>query len=379
MPLAASRTSGVGRVGFDLAAPADDAEVRRLYRDNPMGGAIRLSLEREPDASLAAAVEGDRHQAVVARRPGGGLAAVGTRSVRTAYVNGVPTRLGYLGGLRVDADHRGDPRLLLRGFAKLRELHEAEGDAKLYLTGIVADNAAARRVLEAGLRGMPTYRFVGEFVTLVMRVRPGASVAAAGGSQRTVGRLPPTAETDLAAAVDVLGREGPARQFSPVWEAGSVVRPGLSAGDFRAALDGGRPVGCAALWDQRSFKQAVVRGYAPPLARWRSVANAAAAVTGRPRLPDVGQPLRAAYVSHVAGPPAVVVPLVEAVHAIAGTRSLDYLMVGFAAADPRLAALRRAFGGRELRTRLSVVHWPNGAAAADALDGRMLGPEAALL
>src|SRR4051794_19024058 len=38
---------------FDVATPADDAEIRRVLRENPMPGAIRLSLEREPDAQLA--------------------------------------------------------------------------------------------------------------------------------------------------------------------------------------------------------------------------------------------------------------------------------------------------------------------------------------
>ncbi len=390
MPLAASRTRGVGRAEFDLAAPADDAEVRRLFRENPMGGAVRLSLEREPDASWAAAVEGDTHQAVVARRPGGGLCAVGTRSVRTAYVNGVATRLGYLGGLRVDADCRGDPRVLLGGYDRLRELHEAEGDARLYLTSIVADNAPARRVLEAGLRGMPTYRYMGEFVTVVMRVRRPREMLyyPSTNARRSLRRLGLALKHASAGTRDAVGRllraEARGRQFAAEWTADTLASPsacrGLVGEDFRVAQDAeGEIVGCAALWDQRSFKQAVVRGYGPPLDRCRAVVNAVAAVIGRPRLPDVGRPLRAGYVSHVAGPPDVVVSLVEAVHAMAGTRSLDYVMIGFGGDDPRLAGVRRAFGGRELRTRLYVVHWPDGAAAAAALDGRPVGPEAAVL
>jgi hypothetical protein len=51
----------------DLATPADDPEIRRLLRDNPMDGEIRVSLEREPNAFLAAAVEGEPHHMVVAR------------------------------------------------------------------------------------------------------------------------------------------------------------------------------------------------------------------------------------------------------------------------------------------------------------------------
>ena len=368
-------------ITFDVGTPADDAEVRRLYRDNPMGGAISLSLEREPDASLAAGIEGDAHQTIVARRAGGGLCAVGTRSVRWAYVNGEPARVGYLGGLRVDADRRGDPRLLLRGYAKLRELHEADGSVRLYLTSIVTDNAAARRVLEAGLRGMPAYRFAGEFVTLVMRSRySGRARAGGAGAGLRVGRDWDRAMPTITA---LHAAPGEARQFAPVWSGAVLASPkqcrGLSREHVRVARRAGAAVACAALWDQRAYKQAVVRRYAPALARCRPMLNAAAAVVGRPRLPAVGRPWRSAFASHVAGPADAVVPVIEALLSMTRRRSIDYLMAGFAAGDERLAALRRAFGGRELRTRLYVVHWPDGRADADALDGRAFGPEVAVL
>lgn len=62
-------------VVFDEAEPSDDAELRRLLRDNPMPGAFRLALTREPSFFQAAALEGDVHQTVVARTAGGRLMA----------------------------------------------------------------------------------------------------------------------------------------------------------------------------------------------------------------------------------------------------------------------------------------------------------------
>ncbi|HSS49284.1 MAG TPA: hypothetical protein VLX28_10080, partial [Thermoanaerobaculia bacterium] len=94
------------------AAPEDDPELRRLLRDNPMAGEIRVSLEREPNAFLAAAVEGEPHRTIVARDPEGGIVGMGSRSVWNAFVNGEPCRLGYLSQLRVDRAHRGRKRLL---------------------------------------------------------------------------------------------------------------------------------------------------------------------------------------------------------------------------------------------------------------------------
>jgi len=66
-------------VRFELATPADDAEVRRLLRENPMPGRVSISLEREPDAGLAAEVESDVHHTVVARDPATGCFANSTR------------------------------------------------------------------------------------------------------------------------------------------------------------------------------------------------------------------------------------------------------------------------------------------------------------
>jgi len=88
--------------------------------------------------------------------------------VRERFINGRPMRVGYLGGLRLDASCRGRTSILLRGYEFFRKLHEEGAGPPIYLTSILGDNLPARRLLERGLRGMPTYRFLGEFVTLVI-------------------------------------------------------------------------------------------------------------------------------------------------------------------------------------------------------------------
>jgi len=56
-----------GNVRFSLATAEDDADVRRLLRENPMPGRVSISLEREPDAGLAATAEGELHRTIIAR------------------------------------------------------------------------------------------------------------------------------------------------------------------------------------------------------------------------------------------------------------------------------------------------------------------------
>jgi hypothetical protein len=445
-------TVPAGDVQFRLATAADDAALRRLLRDNPMGGDVRLSLEREPGYFAAAAIEGAEHRTIVAEA-GGRVVCAGSVSVRLRYVNGTPTRVGYLGGLRLDAVCRNRMSILRGGYAAFRQLHEAgraarassRDDARsdpstpvsertredpdgpglrdasfppealsqaptrpglrgyaqtparrapaVYLTSIAADNRPARRLLERGLPGMPTYRFLGEFVTLVVRrTRDGSFSKPAPSARR---RLRETGlslhygnDSFVPEFVGLLNGHAAGGQFAPAWTVDDFLTPdrcpGLAVTDFRLVRSAdGRPVACAAFWDQRTFKQTVVRGYAPRLRRLRPFLNIGLALVGRPTLPAVGRPLRLAFVSHIASDPArpdVIEQLVRLLYGPAHTRGVDYLTLGFDARDPRLPQLRRALRPREYLSRLYAVHWDDeGADVARGLDGRLLAPEVALL
>ena len=108
---------------FAVARHEDEADLRGLLRDNPIGGWVSLSLRREPDYFCAAASEGDTHQTVILREQSSRQAvAMFSRSVHDAYLNGEVTRLGYLGMLRITADYRHRIRRLRQGFQALRRL-----------------------------------------------------------------------------------------------------------------------------------------------------------------------------------------------------------------------------------------------------------------
>ena len=346
--------------------------MRRLLRDNPMGGAVSVSLEREPDASLAATIEGDVHHTILARDAASGvLATVGAVSVRDAYVNGRVTRLGYLGQLRLDRAYRGRASLLRGGYAFFRSLHRSLG-TKLYLTSILADNRPARRFLERGLPGMPAYTPVESFETLLMPV-----------ARRHTSRLAPCAVADIAAC---LNRNGARYQFSPAWTERDLASPercrGLGRPDFHCVTSSSEVRGCLAVWDQRAFKQVVVRGYSPLLARWRPFLNAVGPLVGIMPLPAAGTALDIGYVSHVAidgDDPGTFSALLRGARADAARRGLRYLAVGFAARHPLLPVARRLFRHRTTVSTLYAVHWEDGDEAVASLDGRVTHCEVALL
>lgn len=113
----------MSRFEFDLATRADDAELRAILAATPMPGRISVSFRREPSFFAAAGVEGPFHQVVVCRdRQQNRIAGFGCRSVRQRYVNGRPTPVGYLSGLRALPEYRG-LGLVARGYRYFRELH----------------------------------------------------------------------------------------------------------------------------------------------------------------------------------------------------------------------------------------------------------------
>jgi len=214
---------------------------------------------------------------------------------------------------------------------------EREAPADFYFTSIASDNIPARRFLERSLPGMPTYEFIGEFVTLLLSARAGGFVV----------------DTGIHAA------ERYRYQLVPCW---ATEKP--------------------ALWDQRGFKQTVVRGYSRGLALMRPVLNFVAHVCGAPSLPALGETVANAFVCHLDAAPddeGGFVALIAGLRGQAARRGIELLTLGFAANDRRLDWVRRRFRFHEYRSRLYIVRWPDLGGAASELDGRVLAPEVALL
>jgi len=352
------------RYVIGLATAEDDADLRRLLRETPMPGKIEVSLEREPEFFAAARHEGGRHDTVAIRdRLTGRLAAMGSRSVHELFIDGQPQRVGYLSQLRISPEHRRPGRQLLRlGFDLLHQTH-AEGEASFDITTIVAGNEAARRILEAGLPGLPRYQRLEELVTFLLPVR--RRVLA--GRRRI--HVATGSALSLPAIFECLERFGRRHQFAWHWTTTNTLSPER----FYVALGGNHIAGCLALWDQRTFKQVVIRGYNRTLTWCRPVLNLCGAC-----LPPVGEPLAQAHLSHVAvddDNPHVLAALLAAVMEDARRARLDYVTIGFAARHPLSEVVRRCYRCREYVSILYAVHWDK----PPALDCRIPHPEVALL
>jgi hypothetical protein len=366
-------------LSFETANAATESGLRRLLRENPVGGEILVSLEREPNAFHAAGISGDSYQLMLAmtgedRRS----IATGGRFELTAWVNGTPQPVGYLGELRAAGGLRQRKTLLFESFRTMRRYHEA-GHVPFYLTTIVSDNTAARRLLEAGLGDMPTYRPLEPLITFTIPAKVGAGRRASAAVVRGT-------ESQLAEIAAALAQNGPHYQFHPAWTEATLRSRdrcrGLSPEDFFVSRRGDRLAGCLALWDQRSFKQTVIRGYSKRLARVRPLFNMIAPLLSRPRLPVAGTRLESAFLSHIAVNPddgETLEALIVAACREASRRGLDYVMLAFAARNPLAGLIRKRFPCHNYPSMIYVVYWEDGAAAAGQLDGRIPHPEVAIL
>ena len=237
------------RYQIELATPADDADLRRILADTPMAGRIAVSFCREPSYFDAAVVDGRYRQVIAARDlTTGQLVGFGTRSLRNVYVNGRPETIGYLGTLRLLAEHR-RRGLVARGFAFLHKLHE-DGRTPMYLTTIAEGNDLALDPLTSGRGGLPIYHHAGTLHTLAV---PRGAVRA----KHNVDIRPAT-QADLEEILAFFNRDGPKRQFFPCYEEADFFRPdgllrGLRPEDLLLAHRGGELVGTMAAWDQDRF------------------------------------------------------------------------------------------------------------------------------
>lgn len=362
----------MSRYQFELATPADDADLRRILAETPMGGRIAVGFCREPSYFSSAVVEGDFHQVIAARDCESGKAVgFGSRSIRLRYVNGRPEPIGYLGSLRVLKSHR-TGGLVARGYKFLRELH---GDQRtsLYLTTIAAGNDAVIRLLTSGRAGLPAYLYAGDYCTLAIPLarRRRAVVP----SSLTIR---PAVADDLATILAFLAAQGPRRQFFPCYTPQDFFTPhgalrDLRPADLLLAFRGEQLVGTLGAWDQHGFRQNVVLGYSGFLGWSRFPYNGWARLRGLPGLPRPGEPFRhltAALPLAADDDPAVFAALVDAVMSHAADRDASYLLLGLHATDS-LLPIAQTRCATCYTTQLYLVCWDDGESLAAQLHGRV--------
>lgn len=334
-------------VSFDVATSADEAEVRRLLRENPIGGRYAMSMEREPNGLAGTGLPGERKTIILARDDNTG-AAIGLceRVVRPAYVDGDRRLLPYLGALRVAASHRHRIGILKGGFRAVHEHGARPDELPFALTSIASDDTPARRILTAGLASLPRYERISDYVTFVFQPR----------RRRPADGIVRAADADLIDVAEFLQRTRSRHQYTPV--CCEVALRVIGAENVLVSRAKGGITGCVGVWDQSAFKQTVARGYPTAVSIVRPLLNVLAPLVGKPRLPAIGAPLRLVYLSALAVEADRVDGLLHLLGAaldLAAMRGADAAAFGLDARHPWVTAVRRAFPAIEYRTELYCV------------------------
>jgi hypothetical protein len=357
---------------FELATPADDADLRHILAATPMGGRVAVTFRREPSWFAGAVVDGRLRQVIACRDlRTGRVIAFGCRSVREVFVNGKLASVGYLSSLRVLAEHR-NLGLVARGYAFCQELH-GDGRVPFYLTTIAEGNHTALNVLTSGRAELPVYHSAGAYHTVAIAIPRRRRATRAGKVD-----VRPAQEKDLPEVLAFFAEVGPRRQFFPRLEANDFLSPegmmrGLSVYQLLLAERGGRLVGTLAGWNQQSYRQSVVHSYHSWL-RWvRPLYNAWAWCSDRPGLPRPGGAfhyLMGALPVVAEDDDNVLTALLEAWRGRAAGGPWTHLLVGLHESDPLLRVAQR-YQAACYATHLFLACWPDGEEARAEVDGRV--------
>src|SRR5258706_136240 len=88
------------RFRFELATAEDDAQLRQRMAEDWMRGDLSISFRREPSYFAACAVQGIETQVIKCTDlETSQIVGMGSRSLRMAFINGQPVRVGYLSDL----------------------------------------------------------------------------------------------------------------------------------------------------------------------------------------------------------------------------------------------------------------------------------------
>jgi hypothetical protein len=371
------RPKGSG-LSFEIASPRHDAAIRRLLRESTMRGMISLTFEREPSFFGGAVRKGDRESTIVAL-DGERVISMGRCLERLCFLDGNPKRVGYLSELRLDASFQGRFDLLRKGYAFTRE-HLLKDPADIYFTSIAVDNVRARRLLERGAPGLPTYIHLANLETHLIPV--GRRQTARSNHSLEIERATSDQAAELAS---FLNKQSSPFDLSTVWSEDLLLEEtgtGRVIDSFHISTRRSEMVACAALWDQRSFRQTVVRGYASPVKFVRPILNLIALATGTPPLPTVGSILAHAFLSPFAvsqDAEGIGLALVEAMMPLAREAGLSFLTLSLDSNDPAGISLRRRFHPRVYHSRLYRVDWAGFPAATERRTPGLVLPDAAFL
>jgi hypothetical protein len=338
---------------YRIATSADDKTLRSILRQTPMTSWVSLSTEHEPSYFASTNIFGQRTTIICQTNDRFGT-TVGMCSYTSfpVHINGNKKSACYLAELRVLPGFRHKSGIVKNGFRSVSKIAGTLVDGAHWFTSIASENKVARRLLEANLKGMPSYRPEGELVTIALSTRS---------AKQSVQMLQARKE-DIPELVKFYNNQARQYQYSPVlsedWLRNLGGDNGLRLQDFYLLKEKESVRACFAIWDQRDFKQAVVRGYRFPLNIMRLPYNLFAQLAGRVALPGIGSCINYVFIAFLAVTESAQPRIQEIIATALGLAKLaqaEVAMLGLSSRNPCLKSLD-AFPKQTYESHIESVH-----------------------
>ena len=256
--------------------PEDGQEILRILESSAAKGSIELIYTRRPDAYQSYMKEPGEARVFVTR-DGDRLVGTAAELIRSVYMDGETKKAAYLCGLKKDADYDGSV-----GFGPdlLRAMQR--DDIDFYYCSVVKENQRVKRMFEKRRRILAMEPLCG-YTTFI--VSPRVRVKA----PKHTFTLRQATSADWPRLTAFYGAEGRKKDLFPVLDTANLWE-GLSAERFYMLMDGEEIIAAAALWNQTSYKQYIVKRYGG-LMKWARMLNPLLTALGYIRLPKEDQPL----------------------------------------------------------------------------------------
>ncbi len=362
---------------IDLAKKEDNPGLQKVLANTPMDGRIQIIFQRQPDFLQANLIGNKLSQTIVARNSENEIVGLGTRSVRTVYVNGQISDVGYLSDLRLWGNYR-KSTLVARGYNYLKNLHNDQ-KVSIYLTTVAEENKAAIKMLTSKKAGLPEYRYFGAYNSFAINLAykkktiSQKSIKIVRGSQKYINDI-----------INCLNRNGAQKQFYPYYSSedfNGLKLLGFRIEDFFIAVKDGEVVGVLGKWDLRCARQIIVAGYNGSMKVIKPIYNICAKIFRFPSLPGDGEEVRSFFISFIAVDDNDVdifkMLLREAYNSYLNSE-YSHFVVGLDSRDPLMEAIKD-YSSIKYKTNLYIVGWKDVEGYLKTLDGRMPYLEVATL
>jgi hypothetical protein len=336
---------------YKIATKEDDESLRALLRDNSMDSWVNLSLEKEPSYFSAQNLMGESYTMVATDTQSKKQIGMYSCSYMQMHLNGTKREVAYFGELRVDKEHRNKIRVLKNGYKSLHTLLPNRDINSLYITSIANQNYKARRVLEAKLKEMPRYIPLAEMSTLIFSTSFKSKNM----------KLQKASKKDVTRVVNFYNKCASSYQFSPyldeLWLSDLSDAKGLNINDFYILENSNKDIeACFALWDQREFKQSVIKSYKKPLNIIRPLYNVFAKLTKRLELPKENSMLEQIYIAFLATTNSeLYLELIQEAASLAQDKGAKACVFGLSSKHPNLNFLKNALKANVYKTCIEMV------------------------